>query len=420
MRLCIFEDAGVADLEPLTLTRPAFDLLCGAGTLLEKQRRAFPGLEAGALVRPALAALCRVTHPDLAVNDPAWQRGRRLLLVNARWLPPPAPEVPDGVAVGLAGDGVAWACVHGDEVADGWPWRLAEWKDRLPQRPAGGHLVERPWDLLTHNAAALEQDAWHWAARRPDTTARPGPTVLGPAGRLLIDPAATVEPHAVLDTRGGPVLIDRGALVQAFSRVEGPAYVGPDSQLLAARLRTGSVGPQCRVGGEVESAVLTGFVNKYHDGFLGHSVLGEWVNVGAGTQFSDLRNDYGPIKVYLNGRWADTGMMKVGAFLGDFTRTGISTLLNAGTMAGPFGQLMPSGGYLPRVAPAFVTVSNGRLQERTDWGEMFRTASAAMGRRGQAWTDTHAELYLDLYEQTAEQRRRLIREAEQRRVRRVV
>jgi UDP-N-acetylglucosamine diphosphorylase / glucose-1-phosphate thymidylyltransferase / UDP-N-acetylgalactosamine diphosphorylase / glucosamine-1-phosphate N-acetyltransferase / galactosamine-1-phosphate N-acetyltransferase len=419
MRVCIFEDAAVADLAPAALTRPAFDLLVGAATLLERFRRLVPGAEMGVLVRPELADLCRLTHPDLAVNDLSWLRGRRVLFVNARWLPPDGPfEVPDADMAGLIGDRPAYA-VASDGEAAGWPWRSAELPESLPGRPAGGGLLGYPWDLVAGNGTALEQDWRRWAAERPDTAAPTPATVLGPPERLRVAATATVEPLSVLDTRGGPVLIDDGAVVQAFSRLEGPCYVGVGSQVLAGRLRTGSVGPNCRVGGEVEASILLGHVNKYHDGFLGHSYLGEWVNVGAGTQFSDLRNDYGTVRMPAGGRTVDSGQIKIGAYVGDFTRTGIGTLLNTGTVAGPFGQLLPSGAYLPRVLPAFATVSGGRILERTDLGPMFQTAATAMGRRGRTWTETHAEFYLGLYERTEPERRRLIREAEQRRMRRL-
>ncbi len=237
---------------------------------------------------------------------------------------------------------------------------------------------------------------------------------------MRIDPAARVEPMVVIDATKGPVLIDRDAVVQAFSRLEGPCYVGPGSHIMGAKLRGGSVGPHCRVGGEVEASILHGYANKAHDGFLGHSYVGEWVNLGAGTQVSDLRTDYGTVVFRVGGRTIDSGLMKVGAYFGDHAKTSINALLNTGTLAGPFGQFLANGGLLPRVVPAFCRVAHGRLQERTDLREMFDTAAVMMGRRDREWTETHAEFFLALYERTEEERRQTIREADQRRLRRVV
>jgi UDP-N-acetylglucosamine diphosphorylase/glucosamine-1-phosphate N-acetyltransferase len=420
MRLCLFEDAAVTGLAPLSLTRPVFDLRCGALTLGDRQRRLLPGASLAALVRPALAPLCRLEYPDLAINEPDWAEGERVLFVNARWLPPPGPLVlPEGDVVGVCDGQVAFARVAGGALPEPWPRPFTEGRE-LPRVAAGGRFVSHLWDLLDRHPALLAEDLVTWQRTRPDTAAIPaGVTVFGPAEQVRIDPTATVETSVVLDARSGPILIDNGAVIRAFSRVEGPCYVGPDCQVGGGKLRGSSLGPACRVGGEIEASILQGFCNKYHDGFLGHSVIGTWVNFGAGTQASDLRNDYGPVQVILNGRKVDTGLNKVGCFLGDYTRTGIGTLLNTGTMVGPFGQLLPSGTYLPRVVPPFCTVQAGRVQERTDLGPMFAAAATAMSRRGLVWTETHADLYLDLYETTAGERRRLVRDQEQRKRRSV-
>jgi UDP-N-acetylglucosamine diphosphorylase/glucosamine-1-phosphate N-acetyltransferase len=303
--------------------------------------------------------------------------------------------------------------------ADDLRWRPSEWKESLPCVDAGGSVVERPWDLVEANGAALEQDYRHWR-RAGEARGAAGLTVVGPPERFLADPSARVEPLVLIDTTNGPVLLDRGAVVQAFSRLEGPCYVGPDTQLHAARVRDASFGPQCRIGGEVESSVVQGHSNKAHEGFLGHSYLGEWVNFGAGTQTSDLRTDYGPVSVPLHGRRVDTGRMKVGAFVGDHVKTSMGVLFNTGSAVGPFSLLLTSGGLLPKAVPPFGQYAHGRIEERSDLREMFATASTVMARRGREWTEDHAEFYFDLYEQTSAERRHAVREGEQRRLRRVV
>jgi UDP-N-acetylglucosamine diphosphorylase/glucosamine-1-phosphate N-acetyltransferase len=207
-------------------------------------------------------------------------------------------------------------------------------------------------------------------------------------------------------------MIDRGAVVQAFSRLEGPCYIGPESWIVGAKLRGGTIGPGCRVGGEVEASIIQGYSNKVHEGFLGHSYVGEWVNLAALTQVSDLRNDYAPVRVAAAGELVNTGLTKVGAFLGDHTKTGLNTLLNTGTVAGAFSHLLPAQGLLHRLIPSFCTVQNGRLQERADLREMFLTAAVVMQRRGQEWTPTHRDFLFTLYDQTTALRRRLVQEGE--------
>ncbi|HZT80011.1 MAG TPA: putative sugar nucleotidyl transferase, partial [Gemmataceae bacterium] len=366
-RVCLFEDAAVAGLEPLALTRPAFDLICGLTSLGDKQLRAFRPASVGAVVRPHLADLVRQSHPGVAVNDADWLRAGPLVLVNARWLPP-AEAVRDrgepGVA--LVGDEVAYAVLTAEQ-ARHYPWDgpedgLEGWKATLPQRTAGGRLVRHLWELVHLNGEQIARD---FTPGRP-APPPPGVALVGPAERLRVDAGARVEPMVVADTTAGPVVIAAGAVVSAFTRLEGPCYVGPGTHVLGAQVRAGTtLGPSCRVGGEVEASIIQGHSNKYHDGFLGHAYVGEWVNLGAGTSNSDLRNDYGEVRVMVNGRLVATGQTKVGCFLGDHTKTGLGTLLNTGTNAGIFGNLLP-GGLLPRYLPSFVSYWNHSLADRAD------------------------------------------------------
>jgi len=417
MRICHFEDQGVQGLEPLALTRPAFDLWCGASTLAEKQRAAAAAADCGALVRPLLAELTRQTHPDLRVNDADWLRAGPLLMVNARWLPMPRKGADFRTPhVGMIGDQVAYAVLPADlaqrSPLDAIEEAVAEWKQALPERDADGWMMDYPWQLVEHNSAMLQCDLSPGGDGpryyRPANLA-----VFGPSDRLRVDPSAQIEPFAVADTTRGPVVIDHHAVVQAFSRLEGPCYVGPHSWLLGAKVRGGTtIGPMCRVGGEVEASILHGYVNKYHDGFLGHSYVGEWVNLAAGMQVSDLRHDYCPIRMKMHGERVPTGMTKVGAFIGDHTKVGIGALLNTGSLIGAFCNVLPAGKLLPREIPSFCTVWDGRLAEQANLGELLATANDVMRRRGKELTVAHRDLFRCLFEDSAGYRRRQVLEHE--------
>jgi UDP-N-acetylglucosamine diphosphorylase/glucosamine-1-phosphate N-acetyltransferase len=421
MNMIVFEDTSHSRLGPLAQTRPVFELRCGALSLVERQARCLGALSVQAFVRPELEALSRFTNPARPVNAPVSEG--EVVLVNGRWLAPDslAGGIPSA-EVGVVAGELAWVRVpHGeghDLTPSSLPWKLARWKEALPNRPAGGVMIEYPWDLIKHNAAALLDDERHWYTHR-DARSTNGLIVQGPATRLLIDTAARVEPMAFFDTTNGPVMVDAGAVVKAFSRLEGPCYIGPNTQVMAARVVGSSVGPQCRLGGEVESTIIQGHSNKAHDGFLGHSYIGEWVNLGAGTQTSDLRNDYGKVSLTISGQKVETGELKAGSYIGDHTKASIGTLLNTGSVCGPFAMLVAGGGLLPRVIPAFSMVKGGHVTERTDLGQMFATARTMMGRRQVEWAEAHADFFLGLYERTSGERFRLARESE-RRIRRVV
>jgi len=424
MHLCVFEDNAVGRLQPLTDTRPAFDLRCGARTLLERQLHAFGAEQGFAFVRPELADLCRLDHPELTVNSLSGRQEDKILFLNARWLPPiNVPHNPKSGEVGLCDGQVAYACLSAEEVDPLQAWKVFEHGEHWAQNPSvracGGRMISYPWDLLVHQTEALEQDHLHWLRHEIPMPSTAVP-IVGAPERCLIHPSARVEPMVLIDTTRGPVLIDADAVVQAFSRIEGPCYIGPRTHVLGAKLRGSSLGPECRIGGEVEATIVQGYSNKAHEGFLGHSYLGEWVNLGAGTQVSDLRTDYANVRIKVGSESIDTGLLKVGAFLGDHTRTSISALINTGSMFGPFGLLLTSASLLPRSLPAFCRFGHGEIQERNDLRQLFASAAIAMARRGQEWTDVHAEFYFDLYERTAEARRRHIRDNEQRRLRRAV
>src|SRR5439155_3035858 len=135
-------------------------------------------------------------------------------------------------------------------------------------------MINYLWDLLEHNSPTLCQDAGWFEQSAGARSLAADVKVVGPAERLLIADGATIEPYVVVDTRHGPVLLERGAVVQAFTRIEGPCYIGADTWVVGGKICGAAIGPACRVGGEVQHTIVQGFSNKYHDGFLGHSYVG--------------------------------------------------------------------------------------------------------------------------------------------------
>jgi UDP-N-acetylglucosamine diphosphorylase / glucose-1-phosphate thymidylyltransferase / UDP-N-acetylgalactosamine diphosphorylase / glucosamine-1-phosphate N-acetyltransferase / galactosamine-1-phosphate N-acetyltransferase len=423
MRICLFEDQ--ADrLDPLSLTRPIFYLVCGRTSLGWKQLRHWALRDFGILVRPHLEAITRLGKATMPVNDAAWLGAGPTVLVNGRWLPPEGrAKPPAGPSVGLCGDEVAFAVVGPEHVQnltfELLPEFLDTWRNTLPALPVGGDMIRYPWDLVEHNGAQLRRDFAVMVREEQRPAPATPPALVGPMENLWIEPDAILDPYVVADTTQGPVIIDVHARVTAFSRLEGPCYVGPHTQVHGAKIRAGTtLGPQCRVGGEVEASIIHGNSNKYHEGFLGHSYVGEWVNLGAGTHNSDLRNDYGEVTLTIHGQAVASGQTKVGCFLGDHTKTGLGTLLNTGTSVGAFCNLLPAGRFAPKYMPSFMNWWNGSLREGFEMDRLMNTASQVMQRRGQTLTDAHIALYYCIRQETALERRRVMRESEQRALRR--
>jgi hypothetical protein len=161
----------------------------------------------------------------------------------------------------------------------------------------------------------------------------------------------------------------------------------------------------CRLGGEVEGSIVHGYSNKYHDGFLGHAYVGQWVNLGALTTNSDLKNDYSRVSVTLDGRTAiDTGSTKVGALVGDHTKTSIGCLLNTGACVGAMALIATTGRLLPKFIPSFAWLVEGVVTKGFGRKSLYQTAATAMGRRNCRWTPADEALWEEVFRITAAER----------------
>lgn len=410
MPVCLFEHAAES-LDPIALTRPVFDLRCGLVTLGEKLRRAFRASTWSAWVRPELVEIARLAHPDIAVNQPS---GNPSLWLNARWLPPDDCCIPPGgPSVGTVDGDIAWILAP---AKDRTLEELLDFADDLPRVDAGGAMVRYAWDLVDRNGGEIARDVRNsnLPASHPHIA-----NIVGDANAVFIHSAARIDPLVVLDATPGPIVIDEGAVIGAFSHIQGPCVIGPHTHVMGAKIRGGvTIGPECRIGGEVEASIIHGYTNKYHEGFLGHSYLGEWVNLGAGTHTSDLRNDYGNVDVVVNGERIPTGHGKVGCFIGDHTKTGLGSLINTGSNLGPFCNVLPAGRFAPKHMPAFTTWWNGQLKTGFPLPQLLITARKVMERRGKSLTSAHIHLYERLWDATDPLRWRVLRETEQRQARR--
>ena len=416
MKVVLFEDERFHLLFPLTYLRPVSELRCGALGLRQKVQRKFPRcalhLETREVLRDVAAELC-----GCPVNDPARIRpDDDVLLVNAAAiLTGPAESYDRREQVGATADGdFIWAFLKAQTVGKlgaGSARELALLAaQRLPAEAVADVLIKYPWDLIVRNAGEIRND--FAAAYPPQVRGKldAQAAVCGDASNLHVGAGAEVQPWTFIDCREGPVIIADGALVRAHSSIQGPAFIGERAQLFEAYIREGtSIGPVCRVGGEIEESIIHGHSNKYHTGFLGHSYVGEWVNLGAHTVNSDLKNDYSTVTVYLNGTPTDTGSMKVGSFIGDHTKTSIGTLLNTGSVVGIMCNLVAGASVLPKYIPSFCWYLDSRISKGLGLEQALQTARAAMARRGAHLTDAMVALIRYTEELTRPQKMEKVR-----------
>lgn len=190
-----------------------------------------------------------------------------------------------------------------------------------------------------------------------------------------------ISQRAVLDESEGPVILGPGVKVRGPAWLRGPLFVGRDSIIDGAQISSSSIGRTCRLGGEISDSIIGNFTNKHHEGFVGHSVVGDWVNLGALTTTSDLKNNYGPVRLQWRGKTIPTGQIKFGSLIGSFSRTSIGTMLNTGTVIGPGAMVMADQVRgLKEVAPfAWGGKPDGR---RYQWEKFVRDLTTIMERRG--------------------------------------
>jgi UDP-N-acetylglucosamine diphosphorylase/glucosamine-1-phosphate N-acetyltransferase len=396
---------------PLALGRPVFELRSGMTTLAEKLVRRFGAGEVACFVPPYLAEVYRA-QTAWPVNDTGQLGGADLLVLDGRVkasAPGLDPAGPSRVALDAQGQVLA-AWIRREDL----PRLDAGSIDALLQS-AGQRLTAASeplptwnytWELVLANPAELVED-FRAAGRSGIEGKVEEPAALrGSPADVYIAPGALVHPMVVIDAEHGPVYIDEGAEIHPFTRIEGPCYIGKKSILLGAKCREGnSIGPMCRVGGEVEESIIHGYSNKYHDGFLGHAYVGQWVNLGALTTNSDLKNDYSNVSVTLDGRTSiDTGSTKVGALVGDHTKTSIGCLLNTGACVGAMALIATTGRLLPKFIPSFAWFVEGAVTKGFGRKRLYQTAATAMGRRKCRWTEADEALWDEVFRLTAAER----------------
>ena len=400
VRLFLFDDGRARRWAPFTLTRPAGELLYGCMTLRERAERVFGTKCEGHLTRRALLGFDEPGAAPVVTLQDVGTRGGRVLLSSRAG--------PDLGAVAV-GDGIARLTVDGAPAGwilpDGAPLPSELWL-RDPSGAAqtgrvvelGGTMLESPWDLVAQNPERIRKDV---ATLWPRGDAPAGIIRIGD-GVLSLGGDAQIEPGTYVDTRRGPVRLAEGVRVEGPARLIGPLFVGPRTKILGGHVGTSSIGPVSIVRGEVADSVLLGFVNKAHDGYIGHALLGRWVNLGAYTTNSDLKNNYGSVRVWTPDGDVDTGLLKVGCFLGDHVKTGIGTTLNTGTVIGAgsniFGGVMPSSPVPPFSWGAGAELGEHRLDK------FLATAELAMARRSQALTPGARRVLEIAWEATAAQR----------------
>jgi UDP-N-acetylglucosamine diphosphorylase/glucosamine-1-phosphate N-acetyltransferase len=411
MHLCIFEDEYSSNYLPLTYFRPVFDLRCGALTFRERIQSVLQprvvSIHARRYLRPLLAA----ENPHVEVNrissdsclfilgrckiDEACARVFKKTRTDCLFMANGEP-----VAARLSGSALEKA----REMLNGDAFALAAFDE--PTIDTRATVLRYPWDLIHRNEGVLVSDLEHILGRRTrkQTAGVHKAAVLVNRRNIGIGAKSEIGAGVVLDAREGPILIGNNVKVYPAATILGPCYIGDGAQIkIGAKIYGGtSIGPLSKVGGEVEHSIIHSHANKQHDGFLGHSYLGQWVNLGAGTTASNLKNTYGTIKVHMNGRLVDSGQMFLGLLAGDHAKTGINATLDTGTVIGVssnvYGTAIP-----PKLISSF-SWGDSLHRETYDPKKALMVAEKVMLRRGVHMMQEYRDVFQAVFVMTEHER----------------
>lgn len=381
MNVVYFEDGPTEQLLPLTWLRPAFSLRCGTDLLIDKVRQHTHS----AITRLILRPLLQEVAPAQVNLDPINQQqgwcllSARTLITGDVQLPPPGVAWQSNgflVAVGVRQEDVNTF----DYDSFTTPQRIDDWLRhfRIEHAPPQVRLVDYPWVLPLCNEEELQRQLTDLGTH--EGFIHPGAHLVHPE-QIRIEHGAVIKPGAVLDADNGPIHIAANAQIEANAVVQGPSYIGLKSIVRpGATIRPGTtIGPVCKVGGEIEASIFQGYANKQHDGFLGHSFVSSWVNLGADTVTSDLKNTYGTIRMLINGVGVETGEHFVGSIIGDHAKTGIGTILPTGCVIGVAANVFTQGA-VPKFVPSFAWLTDKGMTP-CQVEKIVQIARVVMGRR---------------------------------------
>lgn len=385
--ILLFDDPAIrGSLLPFTFTRPVADIRVGILKISEKWNK-YTG-----------AKISFLTQEYLQKKFP--RNIEKALAVNGSWLP-------DAQALqalnSLKEDqalyfGKVFLAGYIGETEKNLSFAAERTPVQLSFEPV---LLQKTWQIFQFNGSEIKKDFSLLTKGRTSQPVNDPYTIVYGADQVFIEEGVKIK-AAVLNAESGPIYIGKNTEIQEGSLIRGPFALCEGSTVnMGAKLRGDTtVGPFSKVGGEISNSVIFGYSNKGHEGFLGNSVLGEWCNLGADTNTSNLKNNYAPVKLwdYTRGGFANTGLQFCGLMMGDHSKCGINTMFNTGTVVGVGANIFGDGfprNFIPSFswggAAGFSTFTMVKFEE---------TAKAVFGRRGLEWTPAEKEILDKVFELT--------------------
>ncbi len=410
--ICLFEDEGFRNLHPLVYTRPVYDLQCGILSLGEKISARFPNSR---IIYHNRAYLTQVVQEKekSTVNNFDYDN---ILFINGRVLIDDASvkiisKLKDD-SILTANNSIVAAKLTKDNIKK-FKEGLNDVTDQnsfgdLPSKEINIRLINYPWDLINNNAEEISSDFGTIRSRKNHKTLSFKSVEILNKKNVIIEKGVTIDPFTFLDGSDGPIYIGKNTRIMSHSSIQGPAYIGNDSviKMHTSIYHGTSVGKVCKVGGEIENSIIHSYSNKQHEGFLGHSYLGSWINIGASTNNSDLKNNYGIVDVPINDKLVNSGLQFVGLIMGDHSKTAINTMFNTGSVVGVCCNVFGSG-FPGKYLPSFTWGGSESLVEY-DFEKAIEVIRAVMNRRNVSLTQAGILLLKNIFEMTSDERKNKI------------
>jgi UDP-N-acetylglucosamine diphosphorylase / glucose-1-phosphate thymidylyltransferase / UDP-N-acetylgalactosamine diphosphorylase / glucosamine-1-phosphate N-acetyltransferase / galactosamine-1-phosphate N-acetyltransferase len=409
MQICLFEDNSVDFFEPLIYSRGIYDLVCGGVSLKDKFLRAYPGIKYSLHCREYLAEMMRDKNQGISVNE---INDDKCLFINGRVISGmdlssiiPLDDNVDKlylkneilVAARLSGNNLKKFTQHLNKQID------ISFFPALPKEEVNVKTISYIWDLIKENNNELIADIKYLSTQNLFHNHLNGVHQIR-NDNIFIEGNAAVKPGVVLDASNGPIYIGENSVIYPNSVIIGPVYIGHSTLIksLSKIYENVSIGDVCKIGGEVEDSIIMSYSNKQHDGFLGHAYLGSWINIGADTNCSDLRNNYGFVKTRVNGKDINTNTQFLGLIMGDHSKTGINTMFNTGSTVG-FSCNVYGSGFPDKYLPSFSWGGSDNLQTY-DVNKCLDTAKVVMSRRKIEFKKYDEELFRKIFNMTKNER----------------
>ena len=397
MQLCFFSDDRAHHFLPLTLTRPVHDLRVGMLTIREKWEYDL-SLNASTALLPGYLAPVFEYNSNPSNKERIW--------INDRYLPTPAliseiSKLERGSV--LIDNETSVAAIPDERLASSWI------KDNSPDfnelTPVNTTLelssIEFLWDMLSLNAIQIEEDIKRLELSPAKETQLEKLLGFSTRSQIYISDSATIEPGCIIIAEDGPVFIGEHVVLEAGSIIKGPGAVCSKATVkMKARIYGGTtIGPVCKVAGEIHNSIFHSYSNKAHDGFVGNSIFGQWCNLGADTNTSNLKNNYSKISII---NWKtklpyDEGVQFLGTIMGDHSKTAINTQLNTGTIVGVCSNIFHSG-FPPKYIPSFSWGGKENFQTY-QFEKAIEAMSAMMKRRGVDLTSEYQDMMLKIFKE---------------------